>query len=154
MADNVLVNPGTTTPIKTDDVGGGVQIQEIKVNIGAKGVEGDVWNGDQTGIDPGDDLNQDRKLVEHRYSYGVEASADQLHRNGPGFIHALLVDCTVAGTFVLRDSLTAGAGTIMKSYNLIVGPYTIPLDVSFSVGLYFDFGTATATINSSSRLDA
>lgn len=44
MADNVPINPGTTTPIATDDVAG-VQFQKIKVNLGADGVDGSLWNG-------------------------------------------------------------------------------------------------------------
>lgn len=44
MSDNVSVNPGTTTPIATDDVAG-VQFQKIKVNLGADGVDGSLWDG-------------------------------------------------------------------------------------------------------------
>lgn len=44
MADNVSINPGTTTPIATDDVSG-VQFQKMKINLGADGVDGSLWDG-------------------------------------------------------------------------------------------------------------
>lgn len=37
MADNVSIDPGTTTPIRTDDVGGGVQVQVVKLTDGTGG---------------------------------------------------------------------------------------------------------------------
>lgn len=44
MADNVSIDPGTATPIATDDVGG-VQFQKIKLNLGGDGVDGSTWDG-------------------------------------------------------------------------------------------------------------
>lgn len=42
MADNVAITPGTGTIVATDDVGGGVQVQRVKVTFGVDGVASDV----------------------------------------------------------------------------------------------------------------
>jgi len=99
----------------------------------------------------GEDLVNDVIKVEERFSYGTEASADSLQKTGAGFLHAVIYDCTVAGTLVIRDSTTAGGGTIIKTLTLVVGQNSLLFDVAFATGLYLDFGTATATVNVSYR---
>lgn len=99
----------------------------------------------------GEDLVNNTQKIEARFGYGVECAADQLQKTGAGFLHAVIYDCTVAGTVVIRDSIAAGAGTIIKTLTLIAGQGSIIFDVEFGTGLYIDFGTATATINTSHR---
>ncbi len=99
----------------------------------------------------GEDITNDVEKVEQRFSYGTESSADQLQKTGAGFLHAVVYSCTVAGDITIRDATAAGGGTIIKTLNLVVGTGSIIFDCSFATGLFVDFGTITATVNTSHR---
>lgn len=104
----------------------------------------------------GEDFDQNVLKVEQRFEYKTELSADGSFISGPGFVHALIYSCTTGGTVVLRDSTSAGSGTIMKTLVLPVGVGSILLDMGFGTGLYADYdaGTLVATLNVSARANA
>lgn len=43
--ETVSITAGTTDPIAVDDVGGTLKFQQIKVNLGADGAVGNIWDG-------------------------------------------------------------------------------------------------------------
>ena len=53
MADNVNITPGSGAIVATDDVGGGVQIQRVKLDMGVEGVSNPANSGNPyiVGID-------------------------------------------------------------------------------------------------------
>lgn len=44
-SESVLINSGTQTPIGVDSIGGTLNIQTFKLNLGADGVDGAFWDG-------------------------------------------------------------------------------------------------------------
>lgn len=50
MAGEVInIDPGTTTPIMVDSIGGTAYAQQMKINLGADGVDGAIWDGKAQG---------------------------------------------------------------------------------------------------------
>ena len=80
----------------------------------------------------------------------VSATADTLAKSGPGVFYGLEVNVALsASTLTIRDSLTAGAGTVIctiPASSAIGYAKHIPGGVRFSTGLFIDFGgTGTVT---------
>jgi len=101
----------------------------------------------------GEDLTNDVIKTEHRYSYFGPVVSDTAIKSGAGFVHTITISqadaAPTAGTIQVRDSTSAGAGTVMFEWNLTTAvfvPFTITLDCSFGVGLYIDF-TTTGDVN-------
>lgn len=81
------------------------------------------------------------------------ATADELIKAGPGFVHTITYSPTdaaaSAGTIEILDAITAGGGATTTIYSLpaaAISPVTITLDQYFSTGIYVDF-TTTADVN-------
>ena len=101
----------------------------------------------------GEDLTNDVLKVEQRFSYSGVIAADALVKTGAGFVHTVTISqadaAPTAGTISVLDSVAAGAGTAIFTWNLTTAvfvPFTVTLDMSFSTGLYLDF-TTTADVN-------
>jgi hypothetical protein len=99
----------------------------------------------------GEDISNDVLKVEERYSYNLVTS-DTLIKSGVGFLHSITFspnDATpTAGTIIVYDN-TAESGTQIFNWSVATIafiPFTVILDVSFSVGCYVGF-TTTADVN-------
>lgn len=94
----------------------------------------------------------DVKQVQERFSYAGNKTADVQIKAGTGFVHQMVcvgTDATAtAGTIILYDNV-AETGTVIFSWAVaavaITSPVVIPLDVSFTNGLYLGF-TTTADV--------
>jgi len=102
-------------------------------------------------VTPGGDPDQNMQYTQPKLTYGTEVSTDGLMMSGPGFFGSLLVNCTTAGTLVVRDAVAAGAGTIIKTLSLTVGCYVLPFNHDVGTGIYLDYGTVVATLNTTHR---
>lgn len=102
----------------------------------------------------GEDVSNDLLKVEERYTTmpvggsTPKIAADQLYKTGAGLVRSLTCfsDATAtAGTIAVLDSTTAGAGTKIYEFDVLAvaynTPWTVELNVAFSVGLYLDFTT-------------
>jgi len=101
----------------------------------------------------GEDQTNDVLKVEERFTSSDIKVVDALIKTGAGFIHTVTFApndaAPTAGTISILDSTAAGAGTALFTWVLpatIFNPFTVTLDVSFAVGLYFDF-TTTGDVN-------
>ena len=90
--------------------------------------------------------------VEHYYTGCVDKTADASCKASAGFVHTISCAGTdaaaTAGDVALRDSTSAGAGTIVKQIGFAAAylqPFTLTLDQAFSTGIYLDF-TTTADV--------
>lgn len=79
-------------------------------------------------------------------------AADTAIKNALGFVHAVTCfsDATAtAGTIALLDNTAAGAGNKLWEFDVLAvaynTPFTVILDVPFTLGLYADF-TTTADV--------
>jgi hypothetical protein len=100
----------------------------------------------------GEDVVNDVQKVEQRYAYSVPIVASAAIKSGPGFLHALIISqndaAPTAGTIDVYDS-TAASGNKIFSWTLTTAvfmPFSLILDVSFTVGLYVAI-TTTADVN-------
>lgn len=99
----------------------------------------------------GEDITNDVTKVEHRYS-GVMLAADGLVKTGAGLVHTVTFSCNdaapTAGSIIIYNSLTE-TGTQLFNHTFTTTPFvpfTIILDMEFSLGLYIGF-TTTADVN-------
>ena len=99
----------------------------------------------------GEDIANDVLKVEERYSYQLVTS-DTAIKSGVGFLHSITFspnDATpTAGTIIVYDN-TAESGTQIFNWSVAATafiPFTVILDVTFSVGCYVGF-TTTADVN-------
>ncbi len=121
-------------------------------------IQADVWDDTRHSVgnhhvdkEPGWDVDNDLVKVESQYTYGTELAADGILVSGAGFCHLLFINCTTAGTLVLRDSITAGGGTVIRTMTVPTGIYSLPIDTTFTTGLYADYGTMVGNVNASKR---
>ena len=102
----------------------------------------------------GEDVANDVQKVEERYSTmpaggsTPKIAADQLYKTGAGLVRSLTCfsdAAATAGTIAVLDSVAAGAGTKIYEFDVLAvaynTPWTVELNVAFSVGLYLDFTT-------------
>lgn len=101
----------------------------------------------------GEDITADVLKVEERYTSSGVLVADALIKSGVGFVHTVTVAqadaAPTAGTITVLDSTVAAAGTQLFSWNLTTAvfiPFTVVLDVTFTLGLFLDV-TTTADVN-------
>lgn len=99
----------------------------------------------------GEDLTVDVMKVEQRFS-GALVTSDNLVKNGAGFVHTLTFSCNdaapTAGSIIVYNSLTE-SGTQLFNHTFSTTPFvpfTITLDMEFSLGLYIGF-TTTNDVN-------
>jgi uncharacterized protein YraI len=82
----------------------------------------------------------------------ASVTADTLVKTGAGILYGIEVTTALSGaTVVIRDSLTAGAGTVLctipASSAIGYQKHFFGVGVGFSAGLYADFGgTGTITL--------
>mgnify|MGYP003477171141 CR=1 FL=1 len=98
----------------------------------------------------GEDVVNDIQKVEQRFA-PINVAADTLVKSGPGLLHTLTFAQTdaapTAGSIIVYDN-TAESGTKLFEWNLtttVFMPFTVTLDVAFSIGLYVGF-TTTADV--------
>lgn len=98
----------------------------------------------------GEDVTNDVTKVEQRFA-PLNVAADTLVKAGPGVLHTLTFAQTdaapTAGSIIVYDN-TAESGTKLFEWNLtttVFMPFTVTLDVAFSIGLYVGF-TTTADV--------
>ena len=98
----------------------------------------------------GEDVTNDVTKVEQRLA-PINVAADTLVKSGPGVLHTLTFAQTdaapTAGSIIVYDN-TAESGTKLFEWNLtttVFMPFTVTLDVAFSIGLYVGF-TTTADV--------
>lgn len=99
----------------------------------------------------GEDQTNNLIKVEQRYSYAVD-DADLVVKDTAGFVHTFTCwgedAAATAGSVELRDSATAGAGTVVYGETFAAAAYTaktITLDAIFLTGIVIDF-TTTADV--------
>lgn len=94
----------------------------------------------------GEDLANDVMKVEQRYT-NTRCTADTLVKTGVGQLHAIVVSqpasaVPTAGVLTVYDN-TAESGTVLFQHYFpaaaVATPVTIPLNCSFSGGLYVGF---------------
>ncbi len=100
----------------------------------------------------GEDVINDVTKVEQRYAYSVPIVASAAIKSAPGFLHALIFSCNdaapTAGTIDVYDN-TSATGNKIFSWTLTTTafvPFSVVMDVAFSVGLYVAI-TTTADVN-------
>ena len=98
----------------------------------------------------GEDVVNDVMKVEPRFA-PINVAADTLVKSGPGVLHTLTFAQTdaapTAGSIIVYDNTTE-SGTKLFEWNLttaVFTPFTVTLDVAFSIGLYVGF-TTTADV--------
>ena len=83
----------------------------------------------------GEDLVNDVQKVEQRYQeLNLAAAATPVVKTGPGVLHAIIVNATIAGTITLYDSTTA-SGTKMATLKASIGENTYRYICTFLAGL-------------------
>ena len=94
-----------------------------------------------------DELNNVVK-VEHQGTVGTAAAADTLIYTGAGRLYWVFCGgndgASTAGLIQIRDSTTAGGGTVRFSIPVAAGVTIVPihdLDMPFTTGLYIDYTT-------------
>lgn len=99
----------------------------------------------------GEDTTANVMKVEQRFS-GVLVAADNLVKNGAGFLHSLTFSCNdaapTAGSIIVYNN-TAESGTQLFNHTFTTTPFvpfTVTLDMEFSTGLYIGF-TTTNDVN-------
>lgn len=102
----------------------------------------------------GEDQTNNVLRVEGQFSRQSDVTSDTLVKTGSGLLHTLTCAsdaAATAGTLAVRDSTTAGAGTIMQQLEFVASyfpPVTLTFDYAFTTGLYLDF-TTTADVHCS-----
>lgn len=95
----------------------------------------------------GEDTVNNVIRVENQFSRGISTGADVAIKSGAGLLHS--VTCfsdaaATAGDLAIRDSVSAGAGTIIMQnwYTAVaVSSSTQVVDIPFTTGLYADYTT-------------
>ena len=113
----------------------------------------------QTTAQAGEDVANDVMKVETRVSTipaggtTAKVTADQLYKSGSGWVQYITChsDATAtAGTIAVLDNTSAGAGNVLYQFDVLAvaynTPFWIPINTSYSVGLYLDF-TTTADVS-------
>ena len=165
MATNILVNPGSVTPIALDLVGT-VNYQVVKLDMGTAGTTS-LFGGTSnplpvvlsSGI-AGEDLINNILVTEDRYTYATSfGTATTTIKTGSGYLKRISVTNPMmfgaAGTISVWDN-TAASGTPMGTITIPAGttavPFPVPFDESFSNGLTLSFGgTSLPYLNISYR---
>ena len=120
------------------------------VPTGATGVAILTSNGGTFEVMPSDHIDATNNVakVEQRFSGSGKITSDTQVKAGAGFLHTVTVSCNdaapTAGDLVIYDNTVAGSGTELFRHNFTTTPFvpfTVTLDVSFSVGCYVDFTT-------------
>lgn len=100
---------------------------------------------------PGQDSEADVQKVEQRFN-GTLVTSDNQIKSGAGFVHTLTFSCNdaapTAGSIIVYNSLTE-SGTQLFNHTFTTTPFvpfTVTLDMEFSLGLYIGF-TTTADVN-------
>lgn len=83
----------------------------------------------------GEDLTNNRLMVEERFSYqAITTAATTTVKSGSGFLHAITITGGVAGTISIWDN-TAGSGTSIGFIDVGYSYDRFPMNVSFATGL-------------------
>ena len=95
---------------------------------------GHVWT--REGYAPGyEDNTVGVAKTEQRFSYAnITSATTTTVKSGSGFLHAVNVNTTAAGTITIYDN-TAGSGTKIATLKASVGEQTFEFNVSFGTGL-------------------
>lgn len=100
---------------------------------------------------PGQDTEADVQKVEQRFN-GTLVTSDNQIKSGAGFVHTLTFSCNdaapTAGSIIVYNSLTE-SGTQLFNHTFTTTPFvpfTVTLDMEFSLGLYIGF-TTTNDVN-------
>lgn len=89
---------------------------------------------------------------DYQYIRVTATGTDAALFTGPGVLHSLVcwgADAATAGDVAIRDSVAAGAGTILIQYQIAASlllPQSSVLDVPFTNGLFVDY-TTTADVS-------
>lgn len=83
----------------------------------------------------GEDLTNNVMKTEQRFSYAnITSATTTTVKSGSGFLHAITINTTAAGTITIYDN-TAGSGTKIGTLEASVGEQTFTYNVAFSTGL-------------------
>lgn len=100
----------------------------------------------------GEDLTNNRLMVEHQYTPSALLAADAQVKGSAGFLHSVTFMCNdaapTAGSIIIYNSLTE-SGTQVFNHTFTTTPFvpfTVILDVVMSTGIYVGF-TTTADVN-------
>lgn len=86
---------------------------------------------------------------DYQYIRVTATGTDAALFTGPGVLHSLVCwgadAAATAGDVAIRDSVAAGAGTILIQYQIAASllPQSSVLDVPFANGLFVDYTTTT-----------
>src|SRR5687768_7633618 len=98
----------------------------------------------------GESQQHDRLLGGAASAYN-EASADKLIKTGAGIFYGVVITTALgANPLAIRDSATAGAGTVLMTIPAsapVGSTYVLPVGIIFNTGLFVDFaGTGTVIV--------
>lgn len=83
----------------------------------------------------GEDVAADVLKVENRYNYrNITTATTTTVKSTSGFLHAITVNTTAAGTIIIYDN-TSAAAPIIGTLKASVGENTYTYNVAFSTGL-------------------
>lgn len=131
----------TTPTVRTNGQGGPMESDSngnLQVNI----------NTHQTG----EDQDMDRLMTMQRYGYNVSVNSDTQIAAAPYFLHALTFSCNdvapTEGDIIVYDNTSAAGNVIFRHHFTTTPfvPFTLPLNIETTLGLYIDFVT-TADVN-------
>lgn len=104
-------------------------------------------------LQAGEDQTNGVQKVEQQFSYQTPVAVDTQVKDAPGFVQMMKCmpqdNASVAGTIQLRDSLSAGAGSVVEEWVVLAVNYTLEVPIEFPVGkifttgIYLDFTTTS-----------
>lgn len=111
---------------------------------------GNVLTSDAT-LKAGEDVANNVTKVEQRF-IGVTVTADNLVKTGAGFVHTVTFSCNDAaptvGSIIIYNN-TAESGQVLFNHTFTATPFvpfTVTLDMEFTLGLFVGF-TTTNDVN-------
>lgn len=153
VADGADVNAGSTTDAANTTGTTGTMSGKLR---GIVTILANVWDSVNGWLKvsmattiAGEDINANRLLVESRYSR-TRVTADGLVATGAGYIRGVTFSATgavTAGVITIYDN-TAESGTVLFSGVIQVGlnPVFIPLETTFTTGLYVGYDGTVANV--------
>jgi hypothetical protein len=102
-------------------------------------------------VHPGEDSSLDRTWGGAKCNASALITGDTQIKASAGVIYGYCVHvATATAAIEIRDSLTAGAGTVRITIpaSKAIGEYALPVGITCATGIFADYaGTATGTIS-------
>jgi len=100
----------------------------------------------------GEDLTNNKMVVEHQYTYSAVAVVDTQVKASAGFLHTVTISCNdaapTAGSLIIYDN-TAESGTVVFNHTFTTTPFvpfSVVIDATMATGIYVGM-TTTGDVN-------